>query len=326
LALAIAPSSCYFHPDTVLAEETEAMTAHKYHLVDVFTDRPFAGNQLAVFSDAVDVPEELMQQLANELQLSETTFVLPATAKKADFKVRIFTPASELPFAGHPTIGTAFVLARQRLIQPGHNDNIVRLEEGVGVIPVEIDYDHGKPGQIFMEQLPPQFGSEFTNRQAIADMLSVDSTALLSKCPVQAVSCGVPFLIVPLKTLEAVRNVKLRLDVWQRLVRDSEAPCVMPFTTETVHEESTVHCRMFAPGLAILEDAATGSANGPLGCYLVRYGLVERQQLVTIVSEQGYEMNRPSKLTIIVGSDGDKIRSVRVGGNCVYIGAGEIEV
>lgn len=298
----------------------------KYHLVDVFTDKPFAGNQLAVFTEPRDIDDGLMQQLGNELSLSETTFVLPPEAKGDDFRVRIFTPESELPFAGHPTLGTAFVLAHEGKVKLNEGNGVVRFGEGVGPIDVELTERPGKPMLVKMSQLLPKFGSEFTNREMIAEMMSLNVAALDPKHPVQAVSCGVPFLMVPLKRLDMIRNIKLRLDVWNRFVKDSEAPCVMPFTMETVKPESTVHCRMFAPGLGILEDAATGSANGPLGCYLVKHELVPSNGSAHIVSEQGYEMQRPSEIEIEIGTEDKEITSVSVGGGCIYIGGGVIKV
>lgn len=298
----------------------------KYHLVDVFTDRPFAGNQLAVFTEPGELKDELMQQLANEFSLSETTFVCPPRKKGNDFWVRIFTPESEIPFAGHPTLGTAFVLAQEGKVKLTKGKATVRFGEGVGPIDVELEERDGRPMLVRMSQPLPKFGSEFTNRQALAEMMSLDSAALDAKHPAQVVSCGVPFLIVPLKGIDVMRNIKLRLDIWSRQVKDSGSPCVMPFTMETIKPDSTVHCRMFAPGLGILEDAATGSANGPLGCYLVKHGLVEADPVAHIVSEQGYEMRRPSEIEIEVGSKNGEISSVSVGGGCVYIGSGEIAV
>jgi trans-2,3-dihydro-3-hydroxyanthranilate isomerase len=295
-----------------------------YHLVDVFTDRAFAGNQLAVFTEPAGINDELMQQLANELSLSETTFVLPPRKKEDNFWVRIFTPESELPFAGHPTLGTAFMLAKEGKVKLKKGKATVRFGEGVGPIDVELLERDNQPMLVRMSQPPPKFGVEFTNRATLAEMLSIDPAAFDAKHPAQVVGCGIPFLIVPLKGLDIIRNIKLRLDVWHRFLKDSEAPCVMPFTMETVKPESTVHCRMFAPGLGILEDAATGSANGPLGCYLVHHGLVPPDNPAQIISEQGYEMARPSEIVIEIGGTAEKITSVSVGGGCVYIGGGEI--
>ncbi|MCK4856432.1 MAG: PhzF family phenazine biosynthesis protein [candidate division Zixibacteria bacterium] len=298
----------------------------QYHLVDVFTDRAFAGNQLAVFLDGADISDELMRKLAGELSLAETTFVLPSTKKECDFHVRIFTTTTEIPFAGHPTLGTAFVLAHEGKVKLSGSEQVVSFEEGVGIIPVHLEIVNGQAVTIRMKQPLPKFGSEFTNRFQLAELLSIDSEAIDHKHPAQVVGCGVPFLFIPLKNLDVIRNVKLRLDVWDRFLRSSEAPCVVVFTAETVHDNSTVHCRMFAPGLGVMEDAATGSANGPLGCYLVKHDIVSCDDKVDIISEQGYEMGRPSIINIEIKTREGEINSVVVGGKCVYIGQGYIEV
>lgn len=302
------------------------MNQLQYHLVDVFTSEPFTGNQLAVFSDAAEVPEELMQKLAGELSLSETTFVGPAAQRENDFQLRIFTPRTEIGFAGHPTLGTAFVLAHLGLIDMGGAEKLVKFEEGIGVVPVKIEARDDKPGLVTLQQDLPRFGSVFSDRFTLAEMLSIDSGALHTKYPPQVVNCGVPFLFVPVKSLNVIRNIKFRLDVWQRSLRGSEACCVMPFTTETVDENSSVHCRLFAPGLGVFEDAATGSANGPLGCYLVEHEIIPCEEQVRILSEQGFEMGRPSIINVEIKKTEGKISSVVVGGECVYVGAGFIQI
>jgi trans-2,3-dihydro-3-hydroxyanthranilate isomerase len=304
----------------------EGITQLQYHLVDVFTNEPFAGNQLAVFMDSEQITDELMQKLAGELSLSETTFVAPPANAENDFQVRIFTPKTEIGFAGHPTLGTAFVLAHEGMLELSGTEKKINFEEGIGVVPVTIEVNEGKPGVVKMKQELPRFGSNFSDRFSLAEMLSLDSGALHQKYPCQVVNCGIPFLFVPVRNLDMVRNIKFRLDVWSRLLRGSEACCVMPFTTETVNQDSSVHCRLFAPGLGVMEDAATGSANGPLGCYLVEHGVIPCDQAVTIISEQGFEMGRPSLITIEIEKSGDKISSVVVGGECVYVGSGHIRI
>lgn len=295
-----------------------------YHLVDVFTNQRFGGNPLAVFTSGRGLPAETMQAIAKELNLSETTFVLPPDDPANDWRVRIFTPASEMPMAGHPTVGTSFVLAWEKLVEVSERQPTIRLEEKVGVIPVTFSFDSGQPVMATMQQLPPQFGPVFEDRQAIADMLSVD-VLVLDDYPVEAVSCGKPFLLVPMKSLEAVQKTQLRVDIWERILADHIAPEVFVFTRETVYPGSTVHSRMFAPSLGIREDPATGAASGPLGCYLVKYGLVKDNSAV-IVSEQGIEMGRPSFIHIRIEQSDGHINGVFVGGQCVYVGEGQIEI
>ncbi len=293
-----------------------------YHLVDVFAEAAFGGNPLAVFPDAAGVPAPLMQRIANELNLSETAFVLPADGPGADFRVRIFTPAVEMPMAGHPTVGTAHVLARLGRITPAQTR--VVFQEGVGPVPVAVAFEGGQPDLVTMDQPVPRFGAPWADRAALADLLSLDLADLVPELPAEPGSAGVPFLFVPLKGLDAVRRAALRLDRWARRLKDYEAPNVYVFTLETERPGSTVHGRMFAPALGIAEDPATGAANGPLGAYLVRHGLATPG--APLVSEQGFEMGRPSLLHLRVEGTPERIARVTVGGRSVSLGQGQLEL
>jgi trans-2,3-dihydro-3-hydroxyanthranilate isomerase len=302
------------------------MREYKYHLVDVFTDQPFGGNQLAVFPDGQGLADETMQSIANELNLSETTFVLPPKNSDNDAWVRIFTPASELPMAGHPTVGTSFVLAQEGHLN-GNGDiwNIV-FEEGVGDIPVSIELRDGQPHIMTMTQPLPEFGPVFEDRELIAEILSIKNADLHPDYPVEVVSCGVPFLYVPLKDMDAIKRATLRLDLWEEHLKGTPASFMFLFTTETEQSSSTVHSRMFAPEAGILEDPATGGASGPLGSYLVHYGLVAYENSGNIISEQGFEMGRPSIIHIGIDVENQQITGVRVGGQAVYMGPGTLHV
>lgn len=297
-----------------------------YFLVDVFTNQPFGGNQLAVFPDASGLVPETMQALAKELNLSESAFVLPAQDAAHDYRVRFFTPAVELPMAGHPTVGTAFVLAREHMIQLIEPETTITFEEGVGVVPVTFQAQEGQIKTIQMRQPLPTFGPVFTDREAIAQMLSLDAAMLDTMLPLEAVSCGVPFLFIPVKSLEAMRAIRFRVDVWERVLCDFAAPHVFAFTREVVQPASTVHSRMFAPAMGIAEDPATGAASGPLGCYLVRHGLVSPTSMgiSQILSEQGFELGRPSLVHVKIEHDGHDISGVYVGGQCYSMGEGSI--
>ena len=275
------------------------MTRHEYTLVDVFTDRKFGGNQLAVFRDGGAVDDRAMQTAAKELNLPETTFVVPAE-QGGDHRLRIFTPARELPFAGHPTVGTAFVLADGR-------DATLRLEERVGTLAVTV-----RDGFSEMEQPLPTF-EPVTDRAAVAASLSLDAADLESALPIEIGSSGNRFMFVAVKSLDAVKRASPR----------GLAEAAYIFTTRTVEPGSTVHGRMYAPWQGIAEDPATGSANGPLGAYLVRHGLSDGAR---IVSEQGYEMGRPSLLYVRVGGGRDGITSVHVGGRCAVAGGGWLDL
>src|SRR5918911_1590883 len=315
--------------DTVTAlhssfNERDMRKVH-YHLVDVFTDRLFGGNQLAVVRDGRGLSSELMQSIAKEFNLSETTFVLPPEDRANDYHVRIFTPYAELPMAGHPTVGTSFILAREHMIEPGGDEITIKLEEGVGIIPVRIKVKDGQPDFIWMQQPLPRFGPRFEDAGAIAEMLSLSPEAIESEWPLEVVSCGVPFLFVPLKNLEAVRSIRFRLDVWDRVLKGFASEQVFVFTRETELEGSSVHARMFAPSLGVQEDPATGSANGPLGCYLVRHEVFPVTETNEFTSEQGFEMGRPSILKIVIEQQAGEIRGVHVGGQSVYVGQGSLE-
>ena len=300
------------------------MNSRPYHLVDVFTDRAFGGNPLAVFLDGNGLSPALMQAIAKEFNLSETTFVLPPEDPANDFRVRIFTPADELPMAGHPTVGTTFVLARAGLIKPAAERTTLTLEEGVGPIPMAIDWENGQPSFIEMRQPLPKFGPIVEERAGVAEMLSLEMEAIRDDLPIQVVSCGVPFVFVPVKTLEAIRRIRFRIDVEERLKLPSKN--IFVFTTETEFPGSNVHSRMFSPSLGVSEDPATGGATGPLGCYLVRHRVIPSTSELRCVSEQGVEMGRPSFLHIRIRHAAGEITAVHVGGSCCYMGSGQLEL
>ena len=295
-----------------------------YHRVDVFTDRAFGGNPLAVFTNGRGLSTETMQAIAKEFNLSETTFVIPADEPAHDWRVRIFTPGAELPMAGHPTVGTSYVLAREHLIPRDERETTIILEEGVGPVPVRIEFNEGEPSFAEMRQPLPTFGARLDDRAAVAAMLSLEESDVEADLPVEVVSCGVPFLYVPLRSLDAARRARPRVDLIDRVAEEHDIqPQVFVFTREVEHEGSTVHSRMFAPSLGITEDPATGAASGPLGCYLVTYGLFPEGD---ILSEQGVEMGRPSFIHIRIAREDEQITAVRVGGRCHFAGEGFIEV
>jgi len=298
-----------------------------YHLLDVFTDRPFAGNPLAVFTNGQGISSETMQLIAKELNLSETTFVLPPSDTANNYRVRIFTPGAELPIAGHPTIGTTFILAKEGMVELQDGETVIQLEEGVGPLPVTIHSSGGQADFIEMGQPLPRFGPRFDDIAGVAEMLSLEPEALAAPgLPIEVVSCGMPFLFVPIKDLAAIRRIRFRTDVWERVLRPLETQEVFVFTKEVELEGSTVHSRMFAPSLGIVEDPATGGASGSLGCYLVRHQVIPSDGELKCVSEQGIEMGRPSIIKIRIAHRDGEITGVRVGGHCRYMGAGHFEL
>lgn len=281
------------------------MTRYEYRLVDVFTDRAFGGNPLAVFRDPGGLDAKTMQAIAKELHLSETTFVLKPSSAAADHRLRIFTPDAELPFAGHPTLGTAFVVAEGQ-------DGAMRLEEGVGVIRVSL-----REGFVQMEQPLPAFSGTAISRKEAADALGLAVEEVRSDIPIQVGSSGVPFLFVPLANMKAVRRARRPAAL---------GASVYVFALSAERSGSHVHGRMFDQGLGIGEDPATGSAQGPLGAYLVAHEQVRVEPTTRIRSEQGFEIGRPSILDIEVDSAGPAVTAVRVGGRCVAMGGGWLDV
>lgn len=293
-----------------------------YHLLDVFTNQAFGGNQLAVFTEPpADLPQATMQKIAKEMNLAEITFVFPPEDDANDYRVRIFTPAVEMPMAGHPTVGTGYLLAHAGMLGDINGEKVVTFEEGVGPIKVTVKAnDDGSPKQILMRQPLPEFRKIYDDKQLIADMLSLSSDDLHPTAPVQVVTTGVPFLYIVINSLEAIGKIKLRLDVWEQF-KGTDAEQIFVTTVDTQYNTSTVHSRMFAPAFGIPEDPATGAASGPLGAYLVKYGLAEAGD---IISEQGIEMGRPSFINIHIGVDGDDFTDIIIGGECVYMGHGRL--
>lgn len=306
-----------------------------YHLVDVFTDRAFGGNQLAVFTNGRGIASETMQAIAKEFNISETTFVLPPVDARNNYRLRIFTPATELPVAGHPTIGTTFVLAREQMIERGGTETHVEeethisLEEGVGPIPVMVRWRDGAPVFAQMTQPLPTFGPRFADAALLAEMLSLEPRDITgTNLPTEVVSCGVPFLFIPVRDLAAIRAVRLRMEIWERAMEGFPASGILIFTREVEHAGSHVHSRMFAPAMGIMEDPATGGASGPLGGYLLRHQVFNDAggRLFKCTSEQGIEMGRPSFIHIEIEHEGGEMRAVRVGGQCFFMGEGFLEL
>jgi trans-2,3-dihydro-3-hydroxyanthranilate isomerase len=250
--------------------------------------------------------------------------VLPPQAAGADFKVRIFTPAAELPFAGHPVVGTHWVLAHLGRVDLREPVTQVRFELGVGVLPADLHMTEGKVERVVMTQDRPTFHAVLDDVTELATGLGMAPEAIAETgWPVQIVSTGVPQMMVPIRSLAEVQALdagKLNTGALNRVCRAVETKCVMVFTFETEHPESTVHVRMFAPLLGVPEDPATGSANGALGAYLVHHRAMPVTEPTTyIVSEQGAEISRPSTLYVEVDSRGEEITAVRVGGQVVPV-------
>ena len=289
------------------------MRSYDFIQSSVFTDEryAFSGNQLATFWNLTesDLTDEEMLGITREMNFSETTFVLPPKNEKSIKKVRIFTPGREIPFAGHPTLGTAFVLKNKGIIEEKAKKSV--LELGIGPIQVKFSEDN----YISMQQPKPTFLEEFDKRKTVANILGIAEEEISKKWPMRFVSTGLPFLIVPLISLSSVQSIKLNVNLLLEELRELPSQELLVFCSETLHSDSNVHMRMFAPSVGVLEDPATGSAVGPLGAYIDSYNSVKGLSKGTkIVIEQGYEINRPSKLLSTCIYERSNISSVIVEG------------
>jgi trans-2,3-dihydro-3-hydroxyanthranilate isomerase len=302
------------------------MSLH-YYLVDVFTDRPFGGNQLAVFPDATDIPEQLLLPITREFNFSEVTFVYPAADARHTRRVRIFTPGGEIPFAGHPTVGTAHVLFASGELRAECGEVTVVLEEGVGPVPVRVRLPEGGALAPSFVQLSvaklPEVVPPSPSLTTLAQVLSLDEGDFLGGDYMpEAVSCGLPFLMVPVKSRDAVRRARVGIDAWERTLRGTPGSEMMVFALDPERAGTDVRARVFVPGLNVPEDPATGSASAALGGYLATR--TPRDGTLRWVSEQGVEMGRPSILEIEVDKEGGRITAVRVGGSSVLMGQGKL--
>jgi trans-2,3-dihydro-3-hydroxyanthranilate isomerase len=301
--------------------------SYRYLHYDVFTDRMFGGNPLAVFLDGRGLGSETMQSIAKEMNFSESTFVLPSAQAGTDVRMRIFTPAEELPVAGHPTIGSTFALARSGVIGPERDRFVFGL--GIGPVPVSLIWRGGELSFVWMIQPKPTFGPVIADPGAAASAIGLSPAAVSGTgLPVQVVSCGVPFLFVPVATRRAVDSAVLNPSALDRLYESarSDASGVFVFSPEPGSDRATVYSRMFAPELGVAEDPATGSASGPLGCYLVRHKVVGPEKANAMISLQGVIMGRPSHVHMSIAVEGTEIASVRVGGEAVIAGEGILYV
>ncbi|MEO0488748.1 MAG: PhzF family phenazine biosynthesis protein [Cyanobacteria bacterium J06659_2] len=300
---------------------------YRFYTVDVFTKRIFGGNPLAVFPEAQGLATAQMQQVARELSLSETVFVLPPETAEGTHRLRIFTPGTELPFAGHPTIGTAYLLAAIGKIPLTEDVTTVVFEERVGAIPVSIYVVNNQPtfAQFAAAQLP-EFGPEPPPKTDLAALLSLQSLDLSEEewAP-QAVSCGVPFLFIPVRDRTALAKAQVDLTQWKALLANYWAPHLYLFTSDSGSEGSDFRARMFAPAMGIQEDPATGAAATALAGYLSNREATATGSFRWVI-EQGVEMGRPSLLELEVDKQDKKLTAIRVGGHSVRVSQGEMMI
>jgi trans-2,3-dihydro-3-hydroxyanthranilate isomerase len=299
---------------------TGARARHYLHY-DVFTDTPLTGNQLAVFTDPIGLASDDMTRITREMNYSECTFILPAEASGTDVRLRIFCPDGEMPFAGHPVIGSTFALVHEGLVKSGQ----ARVVHGLGLGPTAVDLEWHNSELTFawMTQRPPTYGATVDDREGMTSALGIAAEAIPDGLPVQEISCGLQFLFVPLRSRAAVDACVLDARASANVFSSAglTARGVVVFSVEPGDDDATVYTRMLG---ADREDPATGSASGPLGCYLRRYGLVPAERAGQIVSRQGVRMGRPSRVHIRITGEADAITDVKVGGASVLVGDGRI--
>jgi len=275
-----------------------------FYQVDVFSNKLFGGNPLAVFLKGENFKEDQLQQVAREMNLSETTFVFPPSHPDANFDVRIFTPGKEIPFAGHPTLGTAFVLKYAGLISSTTNNLILNFK--AGLISVHIQED----GIILMRTPAGKILQTFSNTKEVADTLGVKPNNIEPNLPIQTVTTGFPALLVPINSLGAMKEILLDLALLKLLLKEAKADMIYPFTRQTFDQENSIHARGFAPFIGIPEDPGTGSVASALGYYLNEKNSKEKR----IIIEQGYEMKRPSNIIVEIDDVAGRTNEIRVGG------------
>jgi trans-2,3-dihydro-3-hydroxyanthranilate isomerase len=284
-----------------------------FYFADVFAENKYAGNQLAVFRGAGELSSAEMQNIAREVNFSETTFILSDQPINGGFDVRIFTPKEEVPFAGHPTIGTAYII-RNEILQ-GKAENVV-LNLKVGQIEVTFNQD----GYAWMKQIQPIFGQQH-HSEIFADILGLDASEMDGRFPIEEVSTGLPFFIVPLINIAALKKAKIDQDAYYDLIKNTQAKGVLVFCPETHEPQNNISVRVFVDYYGVPEDPATGSGNGCLAGYLIRHRYFG-QESINIRSEQGYEIGRPSLLLLKAEQRGTSI-DIYVGGKCVLVAQGE---
>ncbi|MGI8642466.1 MAG: PhzF family phenazine biosynthesis protein [Pyrinomonadaceae bacterium] len=301
------------------------MRKYQFYQLDVFTDRAFCGNPLAVFPEAEGLSDEEMQNIAREMNLSETVFVLPS--EKALKKLRIFTPMQELPLAGHPVVGTWNLLANLG-VTPHKENGIIEIEQELklGVLPVEIEFQNNKPLKVVMTQGKFEADEIVFDEKEIEKLakglgLNVIDFSVRENLPIQVVSTGIKALAVPLVSLAAVGSCRINSTLLSEVYLARGAIGCYVFTFETVEENSRVHARFFAPDDGIAEDAATGSAAGSLSGYLVYHNAIDVNQFTI---EQGDFMKRPSRIYAEVTGGKGNVEKVRIGGSSIIVAKGEV--
>jgi trans-2,3-dihydro-3-hydroxyanthranilate isomerase len=295
----------------------EPMHALTFYIVDVFAQEKYAGNQLAVFRNCSHLSDLEMQRIAREINFSETTFILSETQREGGFDVRIFTPREEVPFAGHPTLGTAHII-RQEILHLNSGKIVLKLK--AGQIPVTFGNDVGGENIYWMKQIEPTFGRQFDS-DTISAVLNLNQSEIDDRFAIEEVSTGLPHIIVPLRSLESLKRARVDKEKYFKLIDNNWAKAVAIFCPQPHKPENNISVRMFGDYYGVPEDPATGSGNGCLAAYLVKHRYWG-QNNIDIRAEQGYEIGRPSLLLLKADENEGKI-NVRVGGQAITVAKGE---
>ena len=306
--------SCFLNYS--LKAPTNRMNKPKFFITDVFTNKKYGGNPLATFIDCETLTDQEMQKIAKEINFSETTFITSRKPSDGGYDVRIFTPNSEVEFAGHPTLGTAYII-REKLRLTTASE--VTLNLRIGKIPVTFSEDSSQVIQLWMKQMPPQFGKTL-DAASLACVLGIAATDVDIQSPIEEVSTGFPTLVVPLVSLAAIKKAKINKDEYFALFKDAWAKVLLVYSTESYEPKQNLSVRVFADFYGIAEDAATGSSNGSLAAYLLRHRRFGTSNLDVMVG-QGYEMGRPSTLALKANYSDSEIE-VFVGGSVVSVAEG----
>lgn len=315
------------------------MEKYSFVQMDVFTNTAFSGNPLAVFPNAQGITDDRMMQIAREMNLSETVFVLPGSPGKSNAgpdvlrHLRIFTPTREIPFAGHPVVGTWNALAREGVVPlPADGNGWTRIhhEVGIGVLPVDIEFRDSAPAKVVMTQGNFEVMNEIDDaheRAELARSLGRSLEDFDDNLPIQVISTGLTCLAVPMRSLASLRGCRVNSSQLAEIYSSKGGTGCHVFTQETFESTSRAHARFFAPADNIAEDPATGSACGALGAYLVHHGVLKPETEnvnINFVIEQGDFMHRPSRIHLSVKGDTRRIEEVRVGGESVLVARGEV--
>jgi trans-2,3-dihydro-3-hydroxyanthranilate isomerase len=289
-----------------------------FYILDVFAEEKYAGNQLAVVREAAALSDGMMQKITKEMNYSETTFILSDDHRNGGYDVRIFTPEQEVPFAGHPTLGTAYVIQNEIIKEPAET---VILNLKIGQIPVTFNYKGKDKDILWMKQKEPTF-AQIIEPESVSEVLGIDKNDIDERFPVQEVSTGIFFMIVPLKTLDAAKRAKVAKEKYFKLIKDRQAKAILVFCPETYFQENDLNVRVFVDYFGVPEDPATGSGNGCLAGYLVKNRYFGKDQ-VDIRVEQGYEIGRPSLLFLKAEQNQAQI-DISVGGKVIMVAKGEL--